>query len=295
MSKELQVHAHAKVNLFLSVGARRPDGYHEIETILRSISVADRIHLRRTDSPGVSLTVLPALPVPAEHNIVSKAAELFLKSIGESRSGLAIELTKVIPWGAGLGGGSADAAGTLRAANRLFDNPLSDEKLSSLALQLGADVPFCLTGGLATARGIGEKLEYHPPCDLHLVLIKPELSISTAWAYGATDAEPIRPKFVGLDVLVQRLLKDGALSLASRTANEFESVVFAAHPSIRDLKSQLADAGASWSLLTGSGSAVYGVFASADQAKSAAAQLAAELPGHAVMAASGVPRGVEGC
>ena len=184
--RKMTVLAPAKINLTLSVTGRRPDGYHTVETLLQSISLCDRLTLEQTDG-GFSLNDIAG--VPARENIIAKADRL-LRQRFPALPGIAVTLEKNIPAQAGLGGGSSDAAAYLRGVNALCGLGLTPQELRELALPLGADVPFCVTGGTALATGIGERLR---PVDsrlpLHLVLLKPAVGCSTAAMYRRIDEQ----------------------------------------------------------------------------------------------------------
>ena len=194
----LTVSARAKINLTLDVGRRRPDGFHDIRSVMQTIALHDTLEITLTpDRPGVSLAVTgdEAEDVPADtSNIVHHAATRLQALVSDGTPGLAITLTKHIPSQAGLGGGSSDAAATLDAVNSLLGLHLPESQLAEIAATLGADVPFFLCGGTVLAEGLGERLTRLPPLTPHwpLVIVKPSVGVSTAWAYGALDALPGR-------------------------------------------------------------------------------------------------------
>ncbi len=181
----MNVQAPAKLNLTLKILNRRPDGYHELETIIAALALSDRITISQSGAPGHLEFQCnePDLPID-ESNLVVKAVTAFRKATAIP-TGLKITLVKNIPHGAGLGGGSSDAAATLLALNKMHDSPLSKLQLSEIAASLGSDVPFFLTGGLALCHGRGEKVTpmTEPIPDWSLLLIKPPFGISTPWAY----------------------------------------------------------------------------------------------------------------
>lgn len=289
MSESLRVIARGKINLFLRVGAKRPDGYHDLETLFHAIELADTVTIARV--PGSTLTLECALDVPPEKNLAMRAARLFLSKCGEERLGLRLTLEKKIPVEAGLGGGSADAAAVLVGLNALLDAPFDVDELCRLGRTLGADVPFCITGGMAEGRGIGDKLKRLPAAKFALVIVKPPVSVSTPWAYGALDDAPGEPIPGSLDEVVARLMSDGATALGGLTGNDFERVVLPAKPEIARARDALGAAGAAWAMMSGSGAAVFGVFESADAAARASAELTAD--GLAAEAAASASRGAE--
>ncbi|MBI4859822.1 MAG: 4-(cytidine 5'-diphospho)-2-C-methyl-D-erythritol kinase [Candidatus Riflebacteria bacterium] len=292
----LELEANAKVNLHLAVGERRPDGYHEIETVFSSVSLSDRLVIER--APGSSrleLDVDGLLAVPVELNLAYRAGQAFLNRIGAHGEGLRLRLAKRIPAGAGLGGGSADAAAALVGLDLLFDSPLAASDLALLARELGADVAFCLRGGLALGRGIGDVLEFfeisHP--QPHLVIVKPPQQISTAWAYRALDDRGARPAPASLDRVRAALHERGPAGLGGVASNDFEPVAFGEHPRLRMIRDHLLAAGAEWAMLTGSGAALFGVCRTEAAAAGAAHAVAAALPAdHQVILCRGMDRGV---
>ncbi|MFZ4484679.1 MAG: 4-(cytidine 5'-diphospho)-2-C-methyl-D-erythritol kinase [Chthoniobacterales bacterium] len=181
----MQVRALAKINLNLRVLGRNPSsGYHDLETWMVPVSLADDLRIERTHAPGVQLTCSDPDLDSGSGNLAWRAAEAFLRA-SRLDGGVAIELHKHIPHGAGLGGGSSDAASVLRTLNQRADAPLDDDALHAIAVSLGADVPFFLRGSACLARGRGEILESRPlPRPLDLLLLKPPFGVSTAWAYG---------------------------------------------------------------------------------------------------------------
>ena len=255
--------AYAKINLTLDVGQRRPDGYHEIRSVMQTIKLHDMVSIALDPVPGVHLTVTgdEAFGVPVdETNLIHKAAVRLQKiasahgTLAGSESGLQIVLNKCIPSQAGLGGGSSDAASTLLAVNELFGLMLSITRLSEIGAALGADVPFFLTGGTALAEGLGEHITPLLPLTPNwpLVIMKPNIGISTAAAYAALDGNQNR----STGGAAQRWLQD-----RQTLSNDFEPVILPAYPEVAaayKLLSQTAEAGESFKpLLCGSGAALF--------------------------------------
>ena len=261
--------AYAKLNLYLRVGARREDGYHELCTVFQTVTLCDELSLTLHRQGGVSLrSNLPWLPRDGR-NLAVRAAELFFETLGRDNPGLYLNLRKRVPVGAGMAGGSTDAAAVLRTLNRAFGRPLSAERLAEAALSLGADVPFCLRGGTALAGGVGERLRPAPALpDCPIVVAKPPFSVSTKLAFGLFDeypaAQPPDERAL-LDALARQDLPGAAAALY----NSLEAPVVAARPAIGALRERLLELGALGARMTGSGAAVFGLFGEDQAAKKA--------------------------
>ncbi|UCG12710.1 MAG: 4-(cytidine 5'-diphospho)-2-C-methyl-D-erythritol kinase, partial [Deltaproteobacteria bacterium] len=278
---EITARAFAKINLGLRVLGRRSDGYHELLSLMIPVSLWDELRLERT-SRSIELRC-PNSDLPeGEENLVFRAAQLILSRCHHSE-GIRIELTKRIPVGAGLGGGSSDAATTLIAVNELFGRPLVQEELYPLAVQLGADVPFFLLGRVVMAEGIGDILT---PLDivptLWTVLICPHFQVSTRWAYEnltlTTRANGSKFSLLGdvapgeVPAYRQRLLDRQQLTfqdLLPLLVNDFEPLIFGRYPQLHDWRRTLVSAGAKAAPMTGSGPTLVGLFASESEARAA--------------------------
>ena len=259
--KTVHEKAYAKLNISLDVGKRREDGFHEMTMVMQSISLADAVTVTLNDTGKVrARTSLPFIPGD-ERNLAVKAALCYLEAIGRQGQGALIEIQKAVPVGAGMGGGSSDAAAVLRAMNRLFDHALSTGELEQLSCAVGSDVAFCVAGGTALATGRGEKLEALPALpDCVFVVCKPEFSISTPELFRKLDQMPLRrhPDTAGL----MAAIREGQLGqVCRRMYNVFEDVDDRRMRTVADIKSRLLDAGALGAVMTGTGSAVFGVFA----------------------------------
>ena len=257
--------AYAKINLSLDVTGKRDDGYHDLKTVMQTVDLYDTLTFRKTDTGTITLASTPA-PVPTnDDNLIVKACRLMRETYGIT-DGVDIDLVKEIPVQAGLGGGSADAACTLRAMNDLFSLGLSTEKLCGLGATLGADVPFCVRGGTCLAKGIGEILTPLPSPPACTVLIaKPPEGISTKEAYETLDLKPIDEH---PDVkLMEFALKTADLkTLCASMGNVFEPIVERRLPVIRDLRLIMRDYGALRAMMTGSGPTVFGLFTDENEA-----------------------------
>jgi 4-diphosphocytidyl-2-C-methyl-D-erythritol kinase len=267
--ERVEARAYAKINLGLEVLGRRPDGYHELRSVLQTIDFHDRLSFERAPS-GIHLTVVGAdLPVGPD-NLVHRAAHL-LAEAAAWRGGAAIHLEKRIPPGAGLGGGSADAATTLLALDRLWGLGASAPELHRLASRLGMDVPFFLYGGTALAVGRGD--EIYPLAlgiDFPIVLILPDFSISTAAAYGSlrlTNQDP------GLKLQHFAWSTPSVFTKLGELVNDLEEATGGNSLSIQGYKKALLEQGAAISMMSGSGSSVYGIFHDEASARKAAGLL----------------------
>ncbi|HEU4562992.1 MAG TPA: 4-(cytidine 5'-diphospho)-2-C-methyl-D-erythritol kinase [Gemmatimonadaceae bacterium] len=266
-ARAARVRAQAKLNLFLRILARERSGYHQIETLFARIDLADDVVVR-AGTRGRSLDVAgPELPTsgigPAERNLAWRAALAYAEATGWPE-GFAIEITKRIPVGGGLGGGSADAGAVLRALNALAPRPAGERELARIAAPLGADVPFmALSRPLALAWGRGDRLL---PLDglpaRPVALLVPSFAISTADAYGWVAASRSESHAAGASLLEPARLRDWR-SLAELAANDFEPEVVRRHPEIRALMEALARHGAPIARMSGSGSTVFGIVSDA--------------------------------
>jgi len=261
----LEIEVYAKINLSLRILGKIEGGYHSVETIFQNISLADRLSFTTTKGEIEVHCNHPAVPEGPE-NLAYKAAVSCLEILSVKDKGLRIEIEKGIPVGSGMGGGSADAAGTILACEKLFGPvPGGDTTRFALAAGLGADVPFLLYGGRALAWGIGERMLQLPVKEsTPVLLILPELDVSTSWAYRALDnakAEGIHTEIMDVNsgpLNWEELI--GQLGPTSGLINDFEPVVFAYHPELREFKARLKEAGADMALMSGSGSAIFGLF-----------------------------------
>lgn len=259
MLRSITVNSFAKVNYTLDVLSPRADGYHGIASVMQAISVADTIRISRTETNSITLQCSdPAIPAD-NTNLAWRAAEAVLREAGVS-AGIRIDIEKRIPSQAGLGGGSSNAAYTLLAVDKLLGLNIPPERLKDLASRLGSDVPFFLTGGTAAVRGRGEVLSPLPDGPpLWLAIIKPQQSVSTAWAYGALDAIPDRLSARATRKMEEVLAGGEVDRIISRMTNDFEQVIFAEYPPIALLHDEFLMARARNARLCGSGSAVFGV------------------------------------
>jgi 4-diphosphocytidyl-2-C-methyl-D-erythritol kinase len=282
--------AYAKLNLSLDVTGKRPDGYHNLDSVMQSISLADIVEIEQADSVTVSFDVADVDPIK---NTAYAAAQAFFNHTGIP-GGSAIRIQKRIPRMAGLGGASADAAAVLIGLNRLYDTHLDCRDLAALGVRLGADVPFALTGGTARAKGVGEQLKpLHLKTPLFAVVVKPHAGVSTAEAFSRYRASA--PLSIGT---VEYALMKGDIPLFEQYAgNALGLAALSIAPEIMKAASALKAAGAGKALMSGSGSTMFAVFATMDEAQAVASRVKGDF--ELCAAASFVDRAVdilwEGC
>lgn len=252
--------APAKINLLLDVLYKRDDGYHELETVMTMVDLADRLELEDLAEDRIELVSQSGVVPLDERNLAFQAARLLKERCRVSR-GVRIVLDKRVPVAAGLGGGSSDAAAVLRGLNRLWRLGLSGRELEELGAELGSDVPYCVRGGTAVARGRGERLETvpsPPPC--WVVLAKPPISVSTAEVYSRLNLrETLRHPSLArmIDALHRRSFAD----ICRELGNVLEDVTLPLHPEIRQIKACMMKMGADGVLMSGSGPTVFGLVA----------------------------------
>jgi len=277
----VKIRAPAKINLNLRVVGKRRDGYHLIDTIMLPVSLYDELEIRKIRSPVdnkktkdgmIEVSCDHPLVPGGEKNIVYRAARLIMQQTDKQQQ-VQIHIRKRIPVGAGLGGGSADAAATLIGLNRLLTVRLSAAKLEKLALSLGADVPFFIRARPARARGIGERLyPLHGIPSFWLVIVYPGFPVSTAWAFKKLPPTLTKPPVnTSIPTSLKRFDR-----LAKLLVNDLESVTLKRYPKIQLLKDRLLHQGAAGSLMSGSGSSVFGIFSSRREALKALHRLGQE-------------------
>lgn len=276
----VSVEANAKINLTLDILGVRSDGYHEVEMVMQSVGLFDTIRLEKQPE-GISLR-LDAAELPAdETNLAWKAARIFL-DVYKIQSGVSIYVEKRIPIAAGLAGGSTDAAGVLIGMNRLFETGLSANSLCELGQEIGSDVPFCVEGGTMLATGRGEILRRLPDLPaVSVVLAKPPVSVSTAWAYKTYDLIG-SARHPDTKAMLAALSEKNPEKVACGLVNVLEDATMREHPIISAYKRILADNGAMASLMSGSGPTVFGLAKSRETAEKAAQSLSHAYPDAAV-------------
>lgn len=265
------VRAHAKINLSLQVGAVRADGFHELQSLFQTVSLADELAAEESDE--LTLEVKGSAPADNDNLVLRAASALARESGHPPRARL--RLVKRIPMGAGLAGGSSDAAATLLALDRLWGVAAAIEDLHRLALELGSDVPFFLLGGTALGLGRGERLfALAEPPPRHVVLALPDLHVATTEAFRSLDQRP-RVAALPTDGWPHARLWRWEEGAYSGLTNDFEEPVFERHPRLRELKQVLRQAGSEHALMTGSGAAVFGLFRDDARAREAASEVRA--------------------
>jgi 4-diphosphocytidyl-2-C-methyl-D-erythritol kinase len=268
---ELVIGAPAKINLFLEVGNKRPDGFHNIHSAFQAVSLFDRLHFTRTPVNEYQLSASGLWEIPVdESNLISRAYRL-LQARHKFDTGLTVVVDKQIPPGGGLGGGSSDAAATLIACNLLFNLRLSDSELLELAAQLGSDIPFFLSTGQAIVRGRGELIEpVTLPTDYWLTMITPPLAIPTPESYAQLKRGLTHP---GSGFTLPRCRSPKELIASLRlTGNDFECTHLKNYPILDRVRAALIDSGALMVRMSGSGSTFFGIYGDAPGANGRVSQ-----------------------
>jgi 4-diphosphocytidyl-2-C-methyl-D-erythritol kinase len=258
--QEINIKARAKINLALDIEKKRPDGYHEVATIMHSVSLFDNLYVKKVYKPDY-LKLVSNLPwLPTDEKNLAYAAAKYLKEQYAIDVGIFMNLTKAIPVSAGLGGGSANCAAALKAVTKLFGLPLKDEDLIELGAKFGADVPFCVKGGAALATGFGEKLQTlkkMPFC--YILLVKPPIIVSTEEIFTNFDISKV-DKRPDIEQMVHHLQSRNLKGIAAGAINVLESVTAVRNPVINAIKEDLMELGALGAAMSGSGPTVFGIF-----------------------------------
>lgn len=261
----LVLNAKAKINLYLDVTGKRADGYHLLETVMHTVSLCDTVTLTKTGRSGIEISCSDPLIPCNEKNIAYKCAAAFFDKTGISSGGFSIDIIKRIPSQAGMGGGSADGAAVLTGLDRLFETGLSEGELISIGARIGADIPFCIKGGCGYCTGIGEIIEPLPAICGYVLIGKGQAGISTAEAFGKIDS---LGSGIGISGIKQIFGNVSSLTdIAPFCRNIFDDVT--SLEEITDIKRIMTENGAVCSAMTGSGSAVFGLFESENVAAKA--------------------------
>lgn len=268
----MRLRALAKINLGLDILGKREDGYHEVRMIMQTIQMYDVLDIKRVKKPGISLSVnYPYIPND-ERNLVYKAAKLLMDEF-QIKEGVEIRLEKFIPVAAGMAGGSSDAAAALVGINRLFKLGLSERDLMERAVNIGADVPYCVMRGTALAEGIGEKLTRITQVPECFVLIgKPGVNVSTKTAYESLQLDKLsyRPD---IDGMIEDIERGDLLAMTEKMGNVFEPGITEKYPVIGEIRKLMEEHGALKAMMSGSGPTVFGIFDDRKKMEGAAAAL----------------------
>jgi 4-diphosphocytidyl-2-C-methyl-D-erythritol kinase len=254
----MKIKAYAKINIALDVVGKREDGYHLLKMIMQNIDLYDTIKAEKIES-GIKLKCNKHYVPTDERNLAYKAAKLFIETYSINE-GIEIDLIKNIPVSAGLAGGSTDAAGVLKLMNEIFEINASEEELKALGLKLGADVPYCISGGTALCEGIGEKItQLKPFKDKILVLIKPPFGVSTKEVYKGFDLTKVifHPK---IEQLIKAMEDDDIYFVAENMKNLLENVTLKKHRVITNIKEEVRSNGSIGTMMSGSGPTVFAFF-----------------------------------
>ena len=270
MTDHLELKAYGKINLGLDVVRKREDGYHEVRMIMQTVNLYDKIVMDKTSEPGIRTeTNLPYVP-DGEGNLAYRAAKLLIDEF-DIQEGVTIRIKKCIPVAAGMAGGSTDAAAVLVGMNRMFGLGLSKRELMKRGVKLGADIPYCIMRGTALSEGIGEILTELPPApQCHIVLAKPQVSVSTKAVYGKLRANELTPEqHPDIDGMREAIENGDLDGVIERLGNVLELVTIPDHPEIGTIKEIMMAEGAAGALMSGSGPTVFGIFKDEDAAKRA--------------------------
>lgn len=268
----MRLRAFAKINLGLDILRKREDGYHEVRMIMQTIQMYDVLEMKKVKKPGISLSVnYPYIPSD-ERNLVYKAAKLLMDEF-QVKEGVDICLEKFIPVAAGMAGGSSDAAAAMVGINQLFKLGLSERELMDRAVNIGADVPYCIMRGTALAEGIGEKLTRIAQIPDCFVLIgKPGISVSTKMAYESLQLDKIS-SHPDIDGMIRDIENGDLLTMTEKMGNVFEPGIIEKYPVIGEIKDLMEDNGALKAMMSGSGPTVFGIFDDREKMEAAAAVL----------------------
>ncbi|MGN8806796.1 MULTISPECIES: 4-(cytidine 5'-diphospho)-2-C-methyl-D-erythritol kinase [unclassified Blautia] len=268
----MRLRAFAKINLGLDILRKREDGYHEVRMIMQTIQMYDVLEMKKVKKPGISLSVnYPYIPSD-ERNLVYKAAKLLMDEF-QVKEGVDIRLEKFIPVAAGMAGGSSDAAAAMVGMNHLFKLGLSEKDLMDRAVNIGADVPYCIMRGTALAEGIGEKLTRIAQVpDCYVLIGKPGIGVSTKTAYESLQLDKIQ-SHPDIDGMIRDIENGNLLAMTDKMGNVFESGIIGKYPVIGEIKDLMEANGALKAMMSGSGPTVFGIFDDREKMEAAAAVL----------------------
>lgn len=254
----MKIKAYAKVNISLDVIGKRQDGYHLLEMILQTIDLYDFVEVAKSEK-GIEIVCNKSYVPTDERNLAYKAARLFLDNYN-IKSGVKIDIFKNIPVSAGMAGGSTNAAAVLKLMNKVFEVNAPIKELMRLGIKIGADIPYCILGGTALCKGIGENItELEPFNNCILVIVKPSFGVSTKEVYGDLNLELIR-KHPKTEVIINAMKRNDLNSICRNMRNVLENVTINKHRVIKSIKVDMLELGAIGSLMSGSGPTVFGIF-----------------------------------
>lgn len=264
--KEVEIDSYSKINLTLNILAKRQDGYHNIETIMQSINLADRVFIKE-EKEGIKIKCNHSQVPIDDQSLAYRSAEKILNRCRVTK-GVKIEIDKKIPLASGMAGGSANSASILVGINKLFTLSLSNEDLRGMGEELGMDVPFCIQNGTALAYHRGEKVTSLSPVNppLWIIIINPGFEIPTKWAYNNLDLNLIKREKNNTKAMLEALKGGGARGIAKNLFNSFEELIIEKYPEIGKIKDRLIEEGALGALMSGSGSTVFGIAQNEEQA-----------------------------
>lgn len=269
---KLELKAYGKINLGLDVIRKRPDGYHDLDMIMQMVDVYDDVILTKTENCGIVVKTDTAVLSNGKDNLAYMAAKTLMDEF-DIHQGIEIQIHKRIPIAGGMAGGSSDCATTMIGVNQMFDLGLTKEALMERGVKLGADVPYCILGGTAIARGIGEILTPLPtPPQCHVIIAKPPVSVSTAFVYGHIRPDEItkRPDIEGM---VSAIRNQDLYQLAELLYNVMEDVTVPEYPVVRDMKEVMLANGALNAIMSGSGPTVFGLYDDKEKAEKTVEEL----------------------
>lgn len=256
----IKVKAFAKINLTLDITGKDDNGYHTLSMIMQSVSLHDTITIKCADSEGIEITSSNKRLPNDSRNLAYKAAELFFSKTGIS-AGISIDIKKSIPISAGLAGGSADAAGVLVGLNSLFETELSEKELCEYGSLIGSDIPFCIVGGTALCEGYGEKItKLTPLAQCYILIAKPNAGMSTQKAYSLFDESDVSGPIINNDKAIESINNNDIDSLCIYLGNKLQPVTEKEVESVKQIASSMLLRGAKNAIMTGSGTAVFGIF-----------------------------------
>ncbi|MBE6010958.1 MAG: 4-(cytidine 5'-diphospho)-2-C-methyl-D-erythritol kinase [Lachnospiraceae bacterium] len=272
----INVSANAKINIALDVLGKRPDGYHDLRSVMQTIDLKDNIYIRKIFTPKIKIVSNVRFLPTDERNLCHKACKALFDKYNPD-FGVYIEIDKNIPVSAGLGGGSADCAATLIGVKELLKFPVSYNELLDIGKTLGADVPFCMEKGTMLAEGIGDRLTRltdHPP--VYILLAKPNVSVSTAKVFSNLVIEDIKRR-PDMEAVISAINRKDLKAIAENLSNVLETVTIKEYPMIEHIKSRMTELGALSALMSGSGPTVFGYFENKENAWEALKQIKSEF------------------